>query len=59
MTRSLPSKDGPVIIGDRLVIGARALILRGVTIGDNTVITAGAMVTRDAPSDEVKQARST
>ena len=34
-------------------IGAGAVILPGVTIGDNTVIGAGSIVTKDIPSDVV------
>lgn len=41
----------PVIIGDDVWIGAKATILRGVTIGDRAVIAAGAVVTRDVPPD--------
>lgn len=44
----LPSV-APVVIGDRVWIGARALILKGVTIGDGAVVAAGAVVTRDVP----------
>lgn len=40
----------PVIIGDRVWIGCRALILKGVHIGDGAVIGAGAIVTRDVPA---------
>lgn len=37
----------PVRIGDRVWIGARATVLPGVTIGDDVVIGAGAVVARD------------
>lgn len=37
----------PVEIGDNVFIGARAVILKGVTISDGAVIAAGAVVTRD------------
>lgn len=37
----------PVKIGDRAWIGARAMILPGVTVGDDVVIGAGSVVTRD------------
>ncbi len=37
----------PVHIGENCWIGAGALIMPGVTIGDNTVISAGSVVTRD------------
>jgi acetyltransferase-like isoleucine patch superfamily enzyme len=36
-----------VRIGDRAWIGARAMILPGVTVGDDVVIGAGSVVTRD------------
>ena len=36
-------------IGDHVWIGTRALILKGVTIGDGAVIAAGAVVTKDVP----------
>jgi len=39
----------PTVVGDRVWIGARALILRGVSIGDGAVIAAGSVVTRDVP----------
>jgi acetyltransferase-like isoleucine patch superfamily enzyme len=39
----------PVWIGDRVWVGCRAIILKGVTIGDDAVIGAGAIVTRDVP----------
>ncbi len=39
--------SGPVHIGSNVFIGARALILKGVSIGDGAVIAAGAVVTKD------------
>ncbi len=36
-----------VRVGDRCWVGARAMIMPGVTIGDGTVIGAGSVVTRD------------
>ena len=42
-----------VHIGRNCWIGAGALILPGVTIGDNTVIGAGSVVTKDIPSSVV------
>jgi galactoside O-acetyltransferase len=43
----------PVRIGDDVWIGAGALIMPGVTIGDRSVIGAGSVVTRDVPADVV------
>jgi maltose O-acetyltransferase len=40
----------PIRIGRNVWIGAAALILPGVTIGDDAVIGAGAVVTRDVPA---------
>lgn len=37
----------PVIIGDHVWIGSRAMILKGVTIGDGAIVAAGAVVTKD------------
>lgn len=45
--------NAPVRIGENCWIGARALIMPGVTIGDNTVIGAGSVVTKDIPSNVV------
>ncbi|MGM9533872.1 MAG: acyltransferase, partial [Intestinibacter sp.] len=42
-----------VKIGKKSWIGANCVITRGVTIGDNVVIAAGAVVTRDIPDNEV------
>ena len=43
----------PVHIGKNVWIGAGVIILPGVTVGDNTVIGAGSVVTKDVPSDVV------
>jgi acetyltransferase-like isoleucine patch superfamily enzyme len=40
-------KGGDVVIGDRVWIGYRAIILPNVTIGEGAVVAAGAVVTRD------------
>lgn len=41
----------PVHIGKNCWIGAGVLIMPGVTIGDNTVIGAGSVVTKDIPAN--------
>lgn len=43
------SMTAPVVIGDHVWIGAKAMILKGVTVGDGAVIAAGSVVTRDIP----------
>jgi len=40
-------QGGDVIIGNRVWIGYRAIILPGVTIGEGSVVGAGAVVTKD------------
>jgi acetyltransferase-like isoleucine patch superfamily enzyme len=43
----------PVVIGNHVWIGTRAMILKGVTIGDGAVVAAGAVVTKDVPPHSV------
>lgn len=43
----------PIVVKDRAFIGARAIILPGVTIGHRAVIGAGAIVTRSVPDEVV------
>ena len=43
-------RGGEVVIGDRVWIGYRAVILPGVTIGDGAVVGAGAVVTKNVES---------
>lgn len=56
MDRDYHDPDGvkevtaPVHIGRHVWIGCRVIILKGVTIGDNAVIGAGSVVTRDVPA---------
>jgi len=46
----IPDKRNFVKIGNDVWIGANAIILPGVTIGDGAIIGAGAIVTSDVPS---------
>lgn len=41
----------PVFVGDDVWIGGHAIILPGVHVGNNCVIAAGAVVTRDVPDN--------
>ena len=43
----------PVRIGKNCWLGANVVVMPGVTIGDNTVIGAGSIVTKDIPSGVV------
>ena len=40
----------PITVGNNVWIGAKVCVLPGVTIGDNCVIGAGSIVTRDIPA---------
>ena len=40
----------PITIGNDVWIGARVIILPGVTVGNHTVIGAGSVVTKDVPN---------
>lgn len=44
---------GRVEIGSNVYVGANAIINYGVTIGNNCIIAAGAVVTKDVPSGSV------
>lgn len=39
----------PVRIGNKVWIGCRSILLKGVTIGDDAMIAAGSIVTKDVP----------
>lgn len=41
----------PIVIRDGVWIGAKALILPGVTIGENAVVAGGSVVTKDVPAN--------
>jgi len=51
--RSAPIATAPVIIGKNVWIAASAAVLKGVTIGENTVVAFGAIVTKDIPPDTI------
>ena len=48
-----PLKTAPVLIKDNVWVGMNALILKGVTIGENAVVAAGAVVTKSVPANAV------
>ncbi len=57
---SLPVKEypreheyKPIVIGNNVWIASRATILAGVTIGDNSIVAAGAVVTKDIPPNSI------
>ena len=44
-------KSLPVIIGDNVLIGYNAIILKGIKIGNNSKIAAGSVVSKDVPEN--------
>ena len=48
-----PVAMAPIKIGKRAFIGARSIILKGVTIGDGAVVGAGSVVTSDVPANSL------
>ncbi|WP_338208765.1 sugar O-acetyltransferase [Lactiplantibacillus paraxiangfangensis] len=49
--RASLAKGSPVTIGNDVWIGGKVTITPGVTIGDNVVVAAGAVVTHDVPAN--------
>ena len=43
----------PIVIKNNAWIGASATILPGITIGENSIVAAGAIVTKDVPNNTI------
>ncbi len=43
----------PIVIGDNVWLGGGAIICPGVSVGENSVVAAGAVVTKDVPANVV------
>jgi len=41
----------PIVIGDNVWLGGGVIVLPGVTIGENSIVGAGSVVTRDVPAN--------
>lgn len=48
-----PRAEADVIIGRDVWLGARVIVLPGVTVGDGAIVAAGSVVTRDLPPGAV------
>ena len=48
-----PPSASPVVIEDDVLIGANAVILEGVRVGEGAIVAAGAIVTQDVPAGAV------
>lgn len=47
--RNQKTRKAPIVIKDNAFIGARSIILKGVTIGEGAVVGAGSVVSKDVP----------
>ena len=47
--RNEKTRKAPIVIEDNVFIGARSIILKGVTIGEGAVVGAGSVVSKDVP----------
>lgn len=52
-SRTFEFDNGPITIGSKAWIAARATVLRGVTVGPNALVAAGAVVSADVPAGAV------
>lgn len=46
-------KPAPIVLGRNVWVGSNSTILQGVTIGDNAIIAAGSVVTKDVPANTI------
>lgn len=49
----MADKFGTIVVGSNVHIGVDAIIMPGVTIGNNVIIGAGSIVTKDIPDNSV------
>ena len=43
----------PIRLGKNVWVGSNSTILQGVTVGDNAIIAAGSVVTKDVPANMI------
>lgn len=46
-------QPAPIVLGKKVWVGSSSTILQGVTIGDNAIIAAGSVVTKDVPANAI------
>jgi acetyltransferase-like isoleucine patch superfamily enzyme len=52
-SRRADMHPAPIVLGRNVWVGSNATILSGVTIGDNAVVAAASVVTKDVPANAV------
>jgi len=45
--------ESEILIGNNVWIGFRSLVMKGVNIGDNSIVAAGSVVTKDIPPNTI------
>lgn len=53
LVREQPKREADVVIGDDVWLGARVVVLPGVTVGDGAIVGAGSVVTKDVPANAI------
>lgn len=53
VTIGYDDRGGPPVLGDRVRVGANAVVLGPITVGDDAVVGAGAVVVHDVPAGAV------
>lgn len=48
-----PKREADVVIGNDVWLGARVVVLPGVTVGDGAIVGAGSVVTKDVPPNAI------
>jgi acetyltransferase-like isoleucine patch superfamily enzyme len=51
--RIYPGKEEPVVLEDNVWLGDQVIVTKGVTIGRNSIVGAGSVVTRDVPANSI------
>ena len=52
-TRLKTNEGKEISIGNHVWLGIRTIILKGVTIGDNSIVAAGSIVTKDVKANTI------
>ena len=53
VTIGYDDRGSPPVLGDRVRVGANAVVIGPITVGDDAVVGAGAVVVRDVPAGAV------
>jgi maltose O-acetyltransferase len=51
--RNGPIKSSPITLGNNVWVGGHVIVMKGVTIGDNSIIAAGSVLTKNVPPNSL------